>query len=273
MGINQNGALIDARFTVSNTGLLRGQGTLRLDWVPRKGMPILYSRRAHPGAREPVADGLAFGLDRLARAGDVWQLDVREDNVSARLQLVPELPEEPPARWDRAGRAWSVGLPVLVGRLPGFVRSSAADDVIDGRGLLLRRRGDDPPMLRGADRLGIYLLGAGVSVGVDQTGGRALSWASVGDLVLPAGDATIVKKRRGVFELDFRPALDLTIRVKARQQKLRSHPWEHLSRPERWLLGRLVGEPVRRVQAATARTRTAGVSAEYPAIIVSVTYR
>ena len=48
LGINGDGALIDARFTWDNAGMLAGRSETTFDWIHRKSEPIHYGRKSLP---------------------------------------------------------------------------------------------------------------------------------------------------------------------------------------------------------------------------------
>jgi hypothetical protein len=272
LGINGDGALIDARFRWDNAGMLAGRSEATFDWIYRKAEPIHYGHKALPDGTRHSDDGLEVSGDSLLRDGDNWLMRLRDEELGVQLQLEPWAPPLATGRWDRGGRTWEVDAPVMSGRLRGFVRSGSREALVDGRGVLLRQRGDDPPEYRGADRTSVFVLGDDVSIGVHQVGADAYAWALARDVLLPTEDVVLKRTPQG-FAVDLRPAVDLVVQVKARRQRLRSDPWDDLTRPERWLLSKLVGDPVRVTRGGVATLVTDGAPATYPAITVAVNYR
>jgi len=270
LGINGDGVLVDARVTWGNEGLLAGQSELTFDLIQRRSEPVHYRQLALPERSTHEATSLVAADDSLEKEGDDWVINVNSEDLKARLTLEPRVQGAIPSAGDEA---WQVSAPVMAGSLRGFWQAGSRGGLVDGRGLLTRRRGADAPGLRGVERLGVYVLGDDVSIGVDQTGAVLNAWALAGDLMLPTDDVVTTRTKRG-FRIDLRPAIDLVVKVQVRNQRLRSGRWDHLTSLERWLLKAIIGRPVRNTRAATATVITEeGSPRSYPAMVVTVNYK
>ena len=276
LGINTNGALLDARFSRTNTGVLRGQGHARIDWLFPRQTPIFYGRDALP--QDTVAGevpGIQVGPDHILHQSGQWDLQVSAGEFDARIQLETQVPGPGALHWDDAQGepdSWTVTSQVALGELGGFLRAGRRDSVVQGHGALLQRHGADPPGLAGTRRSTALVLEEGLTIGIDQTGSRALAWAVVGPLAFDASTASLHRPEAGVVELDFRPSADLVARLHTRKPHLRRRPWEHLNWLESKLVGLVKGIPVRRLQAARADITVAGESHRAKGLVVVVDY-
>ncbi len=271
IAINQDLSVLDAQLTVGNTGWLRGQGTVSLDWLIRDQSPLRFLRTGLPEETETLTHGgLLVGPDALRHEDDgTWTLAIRDAETRAQLTLRPFLGGPAPVPWPEAPDAWTVAAPVVLGEVQGMVASGSRSTLVDARGVLTRRRGDSPPALRGTARLAVYVLGEGVAIGLDGSGPQAMSWAVVGDLALDARDARLTRgKQKGRLVLDLRPTADLVAHILPRQPRAVRSPWTHLHRLERWVLGAWLGTPTRRTQGARAQLVMGGERSEARAVIV-----
>ncbi len=275
VAINHDLSVLDARLTRSNTGWLRGQGQVRLDWLFRGQSPVMFARDGLPEEVEASDDqGLSIGPDSLSQADDgSWSLSVRDAAARAELSLTPEIGGPAPATWPEGPDAWTVSAPVVLGQVQGMLAAGSRSQLVDGRAVLTRRTGHAPPSLRGEERLAVYVLGDGLTIGADQTGSQLISWAIVGDLVFDARDARLTHGEKGRLVLDLRPTADLVAHVLPRQPRHVQSPWRHLHGLERWLAGLWVGTPERRTQGARARLLIGGEALEARAVIVEERYR
>ncbi|MCB9765176.1 MAG: hypothetical protein H6739_35710 [Alphaproteobacteria bacterium] len=275
LGMNHEQTLIDARLSVGSGGLLRGQGRARLSVVRKGQIPLEYGRDSlADDVSRPPEDGLVIGPDTLTREDGRWALGMRADGLDLRLTLDPAGPPTLPATQETGRGRWSVQAPVTSGQLRGFITAGERDELIDGHGVLLHRWGADPPALRGTERVSIFVLDRDLALGVDQTGGLAVSWIRVGDRTLTHDGGLIRRSEEGWFELDFRPSADVVARIYPRRKpSLRRPVYDALTKPERWLLRGLVGWAVRHIHAAQARVVVAGVHRTAPAMVVAVEYK
>ena len=270
VAINHDLSVLDVRMTQGNTGWLRGQGQVRLDWLFRRQTPVMFARDALP---EEVGShgsgGLSIGPDSLSQAEDgSWSLSIRDDAARAELSLTPQYGGPAPVPWPEDPEAWTVSAPVVLGQLQGMFSAGSRSQLVDGRAVLTRRTGHAPPSLRGTERLAVYVLGDGITIGADQTGSQVISWALVGDLAFDARDARLSRGDKGRLVLDLRPTADLVAHVLPRQPRHVQTPWRHLHGLERWLAGLWVGTPERRTQGARARLLIGGEALETRAVII-----
>ncbi|MCK6505347.1 hypothetical protein L6R53_18425 [Myxococcota bacterium] len=194
--ITRDGGLVDARVTVSNTGLLRAQGHLQADRWSEDALPILYSRDAAPAEVQvdPARRSVHLGMDGLAQGEDpaapaTWTLRARDDQASVLLHLHP-LGEgaAPRQAWQAGGGQWAVEAPVPLGEVSGWFGAQERGGLVEGWGALLHRGGDGWPAGR---RLTLLVAGRDVGLVLDTQGEGQLSWAQVEGEPLALGAATV----------------------------------------------------------------------------------
>ena len=273
--INQDLNLLDLRMSRGDTELLRGQGRARLDLASRQDIPLSFARDGLPAeVQAPPEGGLVVGPDSLLRGEDGWTLRLQEEGLLARLRLLTDGAAADPVVQSSNRGSWSVEAPVLRGELQGMLQAGTRGEMYAARAVLIHRKGEDPPGLRGTAQHAVYVMDKDLSVGIDQTGSLALSWILVGDAMWLHEPGMLRPHKGGGWEMDFRPSADLYVRVIPRKRpSLRTPMLDRLSTPERWLVRALVGEPTRRIQGCRAELTIAGVRHTAPAMLVAVEYR
>lgn len=249
LSIQQDGSLLDVRFSQSNTGMIAGQGRVRLDWVPLNTTAIQYARHALPGDIQWGSGGIWVGPDSLTSTQGDWSLQIQSDPMNARVQIKNTLTT--PSK--SSGNDWDIKT-LFAGPITGVLRSGSQSPVLSGYALGVQRQGSNPPGLRGTQRIGATVLGKDISIGIDQSGAQALAFAVIGGKRLDATTA-VLQKNTGGIHLDFRPATDLEVNIRPKKPHLQSDPWNHLYSVERWIAGIRFGRPVRRLRAGHAEVR------------------
>ncbi len=266
LGVTSDGAVLDARVTVGNTGVLRGQGRVEVDWWPREGAPVRYARWSAPQAtqREPSGESVVLDTDRLSGTSvpvGNWHLRARSDESNAVVQVQGRSGPLAPVGGAVEPGQWSVGAPVPNGIIHGWVESGESGGKLDGRGVVLHRGGDGRP---GAIRRAAFLFSDTLAIGVDEQGPVRLAWGLDGGAPLDTRNARI-EVQNGDVVIDFRPAVDLWVRFEALSTGGDTPHGQHLSGIEQWLLRLVSPRPARRVRAASAIVERGGV-AESPRI-------
>ena len=77
LGINSDSSLLDVRLSTSNTGMLAGQGQVRVDWVPLQDGGLGYARKALSEDVSTSATGIEVGPDSLQSQSDSWVLKIQ----------------------------------------------------------------------------------------------------------------------------------------------------------------------------------------------------
>jgi hypothetical protein len=276
LGLNVDNTVLDVRVGRNNTGLLRGAGTFALDLDGRRELPLSYGRRGPPTmvTAAPDDSALLIGPDGLRRDGLGWTVDVRDVDLDLRLRLTPTAEGGPSPEAVETSRRGRFGAEALVGAgdLRGVLRAGTRDLLVDGWGVLTRRRGDDPPALRGAARTALFVHTAGFSMGIDLTGGGALCWARLGDEALDARDCKLTEDGR-LVSFDLRPSAPIGGLVQLWKQPNAQAELRHgLSDPEVWLLNAVVGRPIRSLRAGAATVYGPGGSFAAQALALTVRY-
>jgi hypothetical protein len=169
--------------------------------------------------------------------------------MGARVQIQDTLTS--PA--ESAESNWQVNS-LFAGPISGVIRAGTQSAILSGFAVGIHRQGKNPPGLRGTQRLSAAVLDKDISIIIDQSGAQALAFAQIGEQSLNTSTAVLKKSAQG-FHMDFRPATDLEVLIKAQKPHLRTDPWEHLYAVERWFAGLRFGRPVRRVRAGHADVR------------------
>ncbi len=260
LGITGEGAVIDARVTVGNTGLLRGQGRVEVDQWPRAGEPIRYARWSAPSATVRAANGRTIMLDTdlLRGAGDrveQWHLRARSDEANVVLQVQGRGQAVPPVTEAVGGGEWSVGAPVGAGTVRGWTEAGERGGKIAGWGIVLHRGGDGRP---GSTRRGLYVMSEDLNLGLDEQGPVRLVWGTLSGRALDMSDATITYDA-GVVGLDLRPAEDIAVAFELSAAGGTTDRTAHWSPPERWAMSALGGRTLRQVYGGQVEVVAGGL--------------
>ena len=263
------GQVVDARMTVGNTGLLRGQGHLRLDRWAEGTSPIHHHRRAAPGETGvwPERERVRMGADLLDLERHTWTLRVHSDDAQGVIHLAPTdaLKVAPAVGMTPTGQ-WSMTASVPTGRASGWVEAGKRGGQVDGRGFLLYRGGDGMP--RGARRT-LLLQGGDLSVGLEEHGDLTLAWLHTGGAALDTTGARLVETREG-WVASF-PEAEATVTLVGRDVGGSTPVRTDLMGPERlapWALGQRSTRTVQAVQGTVVRP---GSTQIVPGVLIQVT--
>ncbi len=268
LAVVEPGRALDARVTVGNTGLLRGQGHVRLR---RWGADaLLFDRGTAPAGVTRAPDGRRVELD-----GDLlwqdpdgsWSLRVRSPDLSASLR-VADLggPQPGVSAVLTEGGQWTHGPAITAGRLEGWAEAGSRGGRLRGPALVLRRGGDGPAAV---PRISLGLWSEQGVVGVDVHGDSRVAWARWGGEDLDVDALQLDVAADGSGSLDLRPAADLVVRWDPPVQGGVDDPLAHLSAPER-LLARGAGGGLRRVGVVQAQAARAGGASPMSGVLVRV---
>jgi len=270
LAIQDDRSLLDARLTRSNTGLVRGQGHVRLDQIAPREVPIIYGRDALPSETLDVG-AISIGPDQLVQSEDTWELTIRSEEVDVRITMESNSTYDSPPPAHRPG--WEIEAPVTHATVQGFIRSGSRSSLVQGRGVILHRKGPSPPGLKGTHRLSAFVLDKDLSLGIDQTGADALSWAHGKGRNWNADTALVRRLEDGIVEMDYRPGAPILARLLPALPHSRRHPLDHLSGLEQWLLGLLRGQAERKIRGATAEIVIEDTVYKATGMILVVDYR
>lgn len=268
LGALEDGTTIDARAEISNTGLLRGQGHLRLERWKTDESPILTGADAPPNVVSLEADrsGLTMGEDGVWREPNgSWRYNLLSSDLGATLTLAPEVEATSPVTTLTGGGQWAIEALIPAGELTGWLESGKRGGLLRGRGVLVHRGGDGRP--EGA-RLAAYALGDGVAVGIDTQGALTLAWATVAGERLDARDAKLSMSPEGKVTLDFRPSADLVVTLRPRAPAGSRDPYEHLLGFERLLAQLVFPADARQLSRALADVAAGGARRTVPGLIL-----
>lgn len=269
-----DGGLLDARVAVGNTGVLKGQGHLRLDRWRADDAPINFARTSAPGETGvwEERDRVAIGPDRLGVEREGWTLRVQSGQAKAVLHLDQT---DGPAVLDAThaldAGTWTVSAPLPAARATGWIEAGKRGGAVSGHGMMTWRGGVGAPAW---PRRAVYVMGGGdTSIGLDTHGDVRLAWARVAGRDLDTSAATLRPTADGELLLDLAPAEDVTVRLVPRRTKGETDPFEHLNIVEKQALRARGGPPVRRVQLMQAWIRSGSREERAPAVLVEVAPR
>jgi len=247
--LNSDGSILDARFSVGNTGLLKGQGHLNLNWIPSTGIQSPFKRSSIDpylsNPSEPMQ--VSVGTDSLIQRDDYWEFNVSSGEFDLRIQL-SDGHEGSGITSDN----WSANAILVGATAAGSLRSRPSQAIVSGDAIVIRRGGDSPPALSGIGRESAYVFSSDFAIGIDQVAGDAIAWAYYQGQELVSSDA-ILSRLEGGFLLDFRPSSPLYVEVVTSTPHLASQPWQHLTYLERLAGGILFSSHVRRTRGGIAR--------------------
>lgn len=263
-----NGQIVDSRVTVGNTGLLRGQGHLRLDRWADGASPIHHHRVSAPGETGvwPERERVRLGADLLDLERHTWTLRVQSDDVNGVVHLAPtgSLKVAPAVAMTATGQ-WSMTASVPAGRASGWVEAGKRGGQVDGRGFLLYHGGDGMP--RGPRRA-LLVQGGDLSIGLEEHGDLTLAWAHVGGEALDTEGARLVEVDGGwAAEL---PAAETTISLVGRKVGGTTAVHGGMLGPERLGPAALGQRGLRTVQAVQATVVRPGSTQIVPGVLLQV---
>lgn len=240
LALTEDLGLLDLRGTVANTGLLRGQGTMRLDRCFSATSALAAGRDEAPAnvAISPAHDAVQIGPDSLRlESGGVWTGSISGPDGAARLQIRPSGEGLPPTSWMEGGGQWAISAPVTEGDMAGWAEAGERGGLLRGRAVVLHRGGDGVP--RGG-RLSAVVLGRGISAGLDAEGEGQQRWLRVDGATLDASAGAFSWQPKGRAILDFRPAAEVWISLRHPIAACSRDPLEHLF-PVEQFFARLAG--------------------------------
>ncbi len=267
LGVNQDGSLIDARFTQGNSGMLAQSGHVRTDWVPTQDAPARHIRHETSGAIQEDSTHIQIGTDHIRSESSGWALTINSAAMNARIQLqnsLLKLPETQTTNWNVRS--------LFAGEMKGFIHMGEKNSLINGYAVGLHSSGKSPPGLRGQTRRQAFVLDKDIFIGIDQFGSNVTAFAMIGGQQLDTTPAALHKETRG-YRMDFRPNLDLEILLDPRKPHLSSNPWDHLYAIEQLVASWRYKRPIHRVRAAEAEIRLGDRKLTANAVISVNTFR
>ena len=234
--LTEDGGLVDARVGVGNTGILRRQGHLRANRWSALDSPILFALDGGPGDIDmsDSHDAIRVGSALLGRyeSGDNWTLRVSDETANAIVHVDPGGPTPPMATSLDPSGQWTMTSPITHGSAHGWFTAGRRGGMFQGRAVALHRGGDGRPS---GPRHAAFVLGNGISIGLDEQGGQRLAWARIGDMDVPMDDLKQQVDAGGTHILDFRPAAALEVRLRPTGVGGTLDVLDHLYAPERFV--------------------------------------
>lgn len=271
LACTDDGGLLDARVSISNTGVLAGQGHVRLDRWRGDDSPVNFARVAAPDQSGvwPDRDRVRVGPDRLSVERRGWTLRIHDDEASAVVHLeATGGPAPADTRIAAGGGQWTQSVPLSAASVSGWLEAGSRGGALGGHGLLTWRGGDGAPDW---PRRSIHILGGPeTTIGFEQHGEARMAWGRLEGRDLVMDDAQLAVDTDGTLALDLRPAEDIVVRLAVRRTGGTTEPHAGLSTIERQALRALGGPPLRRVHLLQARFEGPGTSIRVPGALVEV---
>lgn len=133
--------------------------------------------------------------------------------------------------------------------MTGWLEAGQRGGMLRGRAVVLHRFGDRLPP---EPRTAVFVLGPDISIGADLQGGARLLWAEVDGQILDPPGVKLTNAPGKPVVLDFRPELDLVVRVRRRKPRHEQRLDAHLSSAEGALLRALSWPAAHTLQAGVA---------------------
>jgi hypothetical protein len=259
---------LDLRITRSNSGWLKGDTSVRGAAIAKDEGTLLFGLDGRPGDVEVLQSGIRVGPDLLRGHSGGWEVQLQEggdlgDPRNLRLNI--ETAGEPDNSLEL--QDWSVRPLELLGRTSGYLSTTGRNQLVSGKALLLHRSGTRPPSWEGEGHTTVFVSAPNISIGIDQTGGQALAWASI-DGTLAWADAVLSGDFEEGWRLDFSPELPLVVEIRTRGQSHVSDPYAHLSSPEATLLQGAKGSLRRELRTGRAKIQVADQLVQGSAVVV-----
>ena len=253
IGLAEDGALLDLSFVRGNSGIWAGAGHVRGLIATKDEGSVLFGLDAMPNEVRTLQRGLAIGPDELSETGGVWTIVLQEGEALDGYRDLRLTVSDGHGRTDPVDMGhWQVEATEILGKAQGYSRVGQRDRLFLGNALVLHRKGERPPGLRGATRMAAFVMNDSLSIGVDQVGSQVLAWALIDGVRLPTDDAVLRIGPKNEVQLDFRPTVDLVVQITPRKPRSRIEPLGHLSPPEQLAMDAWVGTPTRRVSRGEA---------------------
>ena len=264
VAITDDAYFLDAAMTVTNSGLLRGQGHVVVNLLRAGDSPIPLHSSIAPSAVDlhPRGDYLRMGSNTLDVERSGWTMSVREGEsaLDATIHLSADtlpripgsqaIPSVPPTTLVDGARQWVVGSPVPLATLNGAWRSGDRGGIFQGAGMAIHRAGDIWPLDR-HKRFSFYACDQSWSIGIEQIGEHAVTWLATADGV-QTGHTLSIKTSPSRVALNLEPDIQARIRFPIVQSTWRFPQWSHLLPFEGWVAARIWDPPVQQVQTVTA---------------------
>lgn len=135
--IAHNGDLLSIRWVQSNTGLLKNQAHIRLNYFKPEQNAIEYLFHAPESEQIWSEEKLQVGSHSLLSEADQWKMNIHDDDFNLRIETDPQLA----SRCQFQSEAWSVEVLSLHSRDQGWLQSQKRSISLQGESLLIKHKG------------------------------------------------------------------------------------------------------------------------------------
>ncbi len=242
--------VIEATASVSNRGLRRGLGSMRVRRVRQEGsMDLVWTGLTSTLEMAEDHGSLHVGDTRLGDDGlgaGSWRVQGSEDAVVA-LTIQDRVDGTAPhAAWIDRGGAFRVEVPIVDGRAIGTTWADAT--ILSGPAVAIHRGGDALPA---APRRFLWAFGLGIALGYDGEGGGHVAWLVRDGALVPCDDAAITSWSEEAVVLSI-PSQRIVATFRRDPPLAPEIVDRGLLRPERWALALAGAATVRDLRAADA---------------------
>ena len=131
------GDLLSARWVRSNTGLLKNQSHLRLNYFKSKQNPIEYSFHAPESEQIWQEQNLQIGTHSLKNEDKQWKMNIHDDEFNLRLET--NSTSKPSCQFE--SEDWSVEIISLQSKDNGWLQSQKRSISLQGESFLIKHKG------------------------------------------------------------------------------------------------------------------------------------
>lgn len=267
----EDGGLIDARGTVGNSGMRRGEGQIHIDRWSTNETPIFYSVGNGPNDVDisDAHDAIRVGTSLLGRfeADEHWTVRAASPNANAIIRVNPGGVVPPMSTGIVGNGQWTLSAPITHGPTHGWFTAGKRGGMLQGRAIVLHRGGDGQPT---GPRRGVYILSEAATIGVDEQGDLRLSWANINGQDFDLSQAEVVRSSDGSVRMDLRPSADFWFEVIPTSPLWPTDGHLHLAAPEKWAAEVMGRGAQRQVARGQATIHVAGRIIKSAAILVMV---
>lgn len=263
VALTDDGMVMDARLVIGNTGLLKRQGHLTVDFISPTTTPLQVRRDLSPSAiaRDPSGQLLTLLTNELQMTDRSWTLLVREGQkaldatVVLADDIVPHGGDRPswiePVALVEGDARWEVSAPVPAATLAGAWRSGDLGGILRGYGVATYAAGDVPPD-GDVERQDVTAAGPHWAFGIRTLGDAGLAWFA-DDRGIRTSRSVSLRRDGDRIKISLQPqlAMDATLDLKA--AGLVTQVWKHLLFFESWIVGLAWSPPDRETRLASIR--------------------
>lgn len=220
----EDGQLFEARFTKGDTGILKGQGYIRVNrWIHRS-TTMSFHMNLPPQLSSLTQDGADFFTHQLYRQEDIWKLQMRSDEFNASVYFRPQSIDSVVEQNEN----WNIDLIHPNLEAVGWTTAEERSALLKGSAALFRRSGtalleSERYLFLGYDSQNYW--------GAEWSNQASFGWGMVDQISYRSQDVDIQSTPEGI---EIKSA-DKTVIFKPERRLGRDNQYNHLSSVEKQL--------------------------------------